>query len=1469
MNIIQEKKILPCLLLLLISYNSLSQSTELVNNEVRKTAYQGKSYLVVESLTIQPPVSGGSFFVSAIPSNQFFIRMLNNAPQQKLDPNPSQNYIRSEIINQSAITTENQITNLDAFGKSVSFEYFDGVTRPLQNISVKGSPSQKDIVAPLVYDVNGRQSVQYLPYAANTQDGSLHLNAVTEQNSFYNSSPKVSADGRPFTEGIYENSALNRLKQIKGSGDLWLNANKKGQIIQDVNVSPVEKWEINASGMPFTSSSYPANTIMIKTIIDEDNNISLSYTDPRGLVIKSITNNLTTFYVYDDLGNLRFIIPPKLATVNNPTQSDLDNYVSQYVYNNRQRVIKEKSPGKDNDWVYTVYDQWDRPVLTQDGVQRSKSPNEWSFIKYDAFSRPIMTGVLQSNSSYDIMLQSITGGHHEDRIATALGYTLTSSSPSVSEPNVLTVQYYDDYAFLNYTGWDAEGNSFSPKAGLNYITSVKTLLTGSKIRLLGQSKWLNAVTYYDNNYQEIQSIEEHHLSGTDVYFNSYDFSGQVTQNKRIHTSSVTTATITEDYEYDHAGRLLKTFHQIDNNPRILLASLGYNELGQLIENNLHSTDNGISFLQSVDYRYNIRGWLTHINNSKLNVDSNNDDTNDLFGMELTYNKEALNVNGIVTTPRYNGTITAARWKTDNKNDTPKERAFGYDYNSKNWIEKGNYAAYNGTGFTDEAGFYNLENINYDENGNIVSLKRYGKAGTSRTVIDDLTYGYSSNGNQLTNVEDTGNGSGFTNGTVGVPTEYQYDKNANVVFDLNSSITSVTYNYINLPQQVVIDAVGTSNDYTIDYTYDATGYEVKKLVKQGATIIKQIDYVNGIQYVDGQIGYIFTPLGRANKNGNNYEYEYFLKDHLGNTRVAFGMLHEVNVFKATMEPGNAPKEEADFLNIAARRQNTAAASLNKTPPTPNVPNPSYTALVKGNTVATSSTMGPAKILQTVKAGEKVNIQTYAISPTGTNGNVATVSGMAAIVANSFGITNGGETQALYNAFQNLNSTFFGGIVAGSAQVPKAYIAYIIFNNTLTSSQFGYKALLEVNKWEQLGLNITVPFDGTMYIYVANESTVSECYFDETQIVHEKLSSSLQVTASADYDPFGYLIEGTRYINTARLANNYLYQSNYSEFDEITGWNSFALRGNYDSRLGRWHSADPYGQYASPFIGMGNNPVNGVDRDGGWLSKFNLKTAFIGAAIGTAYGLIQDPDNWGYYAGGGFLAGGFLGSDFAKVNIWGTHHSAGLNAAYRNGKEVARKNSKSYFGYKRPPTVKLDRPYKGIITRGLPGPSNIKIGGNVVSKIKIPPSPKKDPDCPCKETDCVCKTRDDVKKPIKVDPTKPKGQTISGNLFFRTNSSDFTDEDQVYRDLDVILQDLNSNPKAIMMVKVENKFEATKEFYFDGKRRSAGESLRRQADRLRDFIKRKFPNIARRVVVSSQNGKGSEQDYEPTNIVIKEY
>ena len=80
---------------------------------------------------------------------------------------------------------------------------------------------------------------------------------------------------------------------------------------------------------------------------------------------------------------------------------------------------------------------------------------------------------------------------------------------------------------------------------------------------------------------------------------------------------------------------------------------------------------------------------------------------------------------------------------------------------------------------------------------------------------------------------------------------------------------------------------------------------------------------------------------------------------------------------------------------------------------------------------------------------------------------------------------------------------------------------------------------------------------------------------------------------DYYPFGLPFAD----NYFKEAYRHGYQGQYAEKDEETGWNAFELR-MYDPIIARWMRPDPYGQFASPYLAMGNNGVNRVDPDGGF-------------------------------------------------------------------------------------------------------------------------------------------------------------------------------------------------------------------------------------------------------------------------------
>ena len=257
-------------------------------------------------------------------------------------------------------------------------------------------------------------------------------------------------------------------------------------------------------------------------------------------------------------------------------------------------------------------------------------------------------------------------------------------------------------------------------------------------------------------------------------------------------------------------------------------------------------------LQTIDYTYNIRGWLTNINNV------NDFSTNDLFALDINYNDANHGGHSL-----YNGNISETSWITANDD---KQRWYTYQYDALDRIIKG----------IDNTGNYAVSGINYDKNGNLLSLKRNGwQNNTTYNNMDNLVYSYDS-GNKLTKVVDRGNiDYGFKDG-INTNDDYQYDSNGNMILDRNKGISSIKYNYKNLPYEVSIKGK------TINYTYDATG---KKLLKAAGNIYTNYDgnyiYKNGeLQFFNHAQGYV-----EPNANGG-FDYIYQYKDHQDNIRLSY-------------------------------------------------------------------------------------------------------------------------------------------------------------------------------------------------------------------------------------------------------------------------------------------------------------------------------------------------------------------------------------------------------------------------------------------------------------------------------------------------------------------------------------------------------------------------------------------------------
>lgn len=1178
-------------LILFLANVVYGQEEQIIINE-SISEYKGKSYLISEQLSLTP-----GFHFTATSGETFSARVINGGARN-IPVSSNKNYIRKETILVSGVLTQNQIIDLPIGEKKVLFEYYDGLGRPIQESNVKASPSGKDILQYYEYDGYGRQPKQYLTFTSTSTGGAYLADADQKLTQFYSGVYAVGADNRPYTFSEFEDSPLNRVEYTYGPGQDWFSAGKKTSSKQVINgASEVKLWKVS-NNMPVTSAYYAASSLMGVEKIDEDDRVSIEYKDARGLVVLKKAKAGAgiwheTYYVYDDLGNLRFVLPPELSAISgNPSTQNLEDYAFCYEYDDKQRMIKKKLPGAE--WEYFIYDRWDRLILSQDGNLRLPPPREpgdpvssWKFFKYDAFNRVVAEGVMKpkTDPGFEVGVE-YSSGHHEVETNSEVGYTLNQTVPVVSTEWIHSVTYYDDYSFLGQSAWNTNGTNFTfvNEPGLNNVKfgSVKGQTTGSKVRNLNAEGWLASVVYYDKNYRNIQSIVENHLGGFDRISNQMDFAGRVLKTRRVHQTDLAGLITLETFEYDHGGRLTKTYHSIDGNTPVLTAENKYNERGELIEKN-HYAANG-DLLQSEDFRYNVRGWLTSINNSKLNNDAGvtNDDATDLFGMNMSY-ADVVTINGTATEPRYNGNISAISWNTNNMNDPAQEKIYGYSYDMLERLKSARYAT--GSNWKADVGGFDVTVAGYDRNGNISGISRNAYANGSVTEIDQLSYEYQ--GNQLLNVKDHSNNDfGFKDlaGSPATLTEYDYDKNGNMIYDLNRGIVDVSYNYLNLPT-----AVSLEEGRVINYGYDASGVKLTSQAIVNGSTINKTDYVGGVHYVNGQMAFISMQEGRVVKHGADWDYEYFLKDHLGNIRLTYGATNEIKRYIATMESEKSDKEDAEFIELAPKsiEFNHTASSLENTAPDESL-------LLQGSSVG-GKHMGAGKMLE-VSAGDKVSMEVFArYQPE--SGSVNDVVGAAVgAVTGSFNVTNSTETAAAYESFNNYLQGFVDGINITSE--PKAYLTYILFNEDYSGTpQFGWKSMgnsAAVN-FEQLLREIEIPYDGYLYIYVANESDY-QVFFDDMKIIHQKNNNVLQVTQSNDYYPFGLTFNS--YQQEVSHVNKYQFQGQELQTDFDLGWSQFKWR-NSDPAIGRFFNVDPLSEkyyYNSTYAFSENRLVDGVELEG---------------------------------------------------------------------------------------------------------------------------------------------------------------------------------------------------------------------------------------------------------------------------------
>ncbi len=1149
---------------------------------------------------------------------KYLYLLLISCATTALGQSAANNYIKTitPTIEVSTIGTENK-DNM-----RIGVEYFDGLGRPLQMLEWSSTPDGHSMFTPFEYDAYGREIKKYLPYDNNNTTQNYDGSWSTNVDSFYDAAGDDIANTNTFfSETKYETSPLGRVLEEAAVGDEWKMSTGKTVKYEygfnDASTENIKVWEWDDL-LVSARSLYTSNKLYKTTITNENGHKTIEFVDKKGRTIlkKSEIGSdwAETYYIYDDRDQLLIVIPPEAneritdfyteingytlvesnLNINSndsgkraydfdvtitigpgsgtTTLSDgfharpmevltpefLAQWCFQYEYDGRGRMISKQVPGGGK--ILMVYDDWDRLVLTQDAIQRAAATPEWLFTKYDELNRPIMTGIMSSASS-EATIRSNVAAETNRGESFITGGTNQYTNATYPNDNIvskyLTVTYYDDYDYQVHADWSSLDMDFDDPENPDELTKqllVKGQVTGTMTED-GNGGWIHSATYYDDKYRPIQIRTTNHLhaNGLDAVSNYYDFVGQVEKTITEHYDGVTNTKITRTFTYDHMGRLEQTNHKInDGGTSEVINRNTYNEIGELTEKDLHDTE------QTLNYAYNIRGWLTAMNNFSLTG-------GDLFGMNLYYD-----TNPFGGATYHNGNISAVRWSDQNVTaSVVTNRGYSYTYDKLSRLTAASHYE-NGTSSNN----FSVSNLGYDLNGNIETLDRNNESGTK---IDDLAYSYT--GNQLTQVDDTGvDTEGFTESGTG--TDYTYDANGNMISDANKGITAIEYNHLNLPTKVTFDATNF-----IEYQYDAAGIKLQMEVTKDDTVRKTIDYVGEFLYEKPEGGTRALQLiqheeGRVVPKGSAWDYQYHIKDHLGNVRLTFATTPEYYDPEATMENSS----EAEYFNgyVATSAATEANSGTH----------------VYRNFNNSGSGLGMSMFLG-VNKGDTIKASAYAYyDDPGSSYNLAT----GLIEGALFGIFNPANVAEGVTAAQSdFDDAFAGSTALGgrssSATVPHAFVNYIFFDRDMNFETAGFKQVTSASNGSSVKVtaaDFIADRDGYILVYLSNETTGAALpvSWDDFKVYHGKTN----IVQIDDYYPFGLTFNSST--RTASVPQNFKYNG-FEKMSDL-GLNLLDYQARYmDPAIGRFIQVDPAADLmrrVSTYAYAFNNPVRFIDPDG---------------------------------------------------------------------------------------------------------------------------------------------------------------------------------------------------------------------------------------------------------------------------------
>lgn len=732
--------------------------------------------------------------------------------------------------------------------------YFDGFGRPIETVNCNASPNKNNWATYTEYNCFNKPIKEWLNGVV-SQDAAG--NFVIKEN-LEAASVSSNNDAEPYSVYEYEASPLMREAAISGPGEDWHNRGKK-KIIQYLtntqNNPDSQVWHLSVLDKTGLDCSIKANglyqTGTLKGVLtkDEDDCMSIEFKNRQGNIVLSRQfdnegGRVDTYYVYDDYGLLRAVLPAMVSTSITKGEIDEDRinlYAYLYQYDSKDRLIGKKLPGIE--WKTMEYDNYDRLVSEQDGVQRKDG--EKTFHLYDVHGRECLTGIATAET--DLKKSTV---FYDGKDEFTNGYQCSTSAYS-GIMSILKTYYYDNYDFAK--GCDLPIG----KLGLSGSNIYQGKLVGMKALRLKKEffpiEYDTHIYAYDYRGLTTGTLKSNHLEGYNLEHISYNFNGQPLKRYMECAPFYDTADFRYEYHYDIQGRLRREDVVVNYRKHLTIADNQYDELGRLV----NDSRTGAAALNTT-YSYNVRSQLTGISSP-------------IFSEKLYYNS-----NPYESKSSYNGNISAHSWEI-----APYQEGYSYEYDKLSRLTKAKY--YSGTTPSNKY----TSNYDYDSMGNILSLQCNRLLDNGQWGLgDDIAYSYI--GNQLYKADNQASQPSyvshyFFSDNVDLETEYAYDENGNMTKNLNKNIDSITYNEIGMPRCISFKGGGKT-----EYIYSATGekLQVKHTPSIGDKAIIT-NYCGEAVFDDINLETVFFDGGYMSyKHTSKPVFYHYVKDYQGSNRVIY-------------------------------------------------------------------------------------------------------------------------------------------------------------------------------------------------------------------------------------------------------------------------------------------------------------------------------------------------------------------------------------------------------------------------------------------------------------------------------------------------------------------------------------------------------------------------------------------------------